>query len=606
VSERNADTAKGAALVAFVATAILLATVAIYGALKAGSDESGAIDAARKDVLVLARAIETGPADAPPDAMRHVIARLRLDLAAALYDENGGRLATVAASGADALLSALPATAPRLGDEARWTPVSMGGESASVLLLRLEDGRTLAVSHRARAAVSWARTLVAAQTLTIVVAMVLAALLIRRVRRAVQSRNDSTGSGDPTTKASARTEADFVVETFHSVIGELQVKGRELERKRLIERERADRSELFSERVIAQMPTGLVVVDHAGVVTAANPSARELFAALPTERGHAVRFEDAFREAPDLVHMVAVCAGDGVAFQRHEVEFRPPSGSLEPRRSAAPDSPAGGTRFLGVSVSPLGSRDGRPEGALCLMTDLTEVVALRDRVRLQDNLANLGEMAAGLTHELKNSLATIQGYSQLIARLAPGDAATPSQALVDEVRYLSQMVTDFLNFARPQDPNLVPVSLERVVREVIERVEDRAASAGITLAVEVELEARSARVLADETLLARALLNIVVNAVDVLETSEPPRALGVRVGVSTPGQGIVEIADSGPGIPTGDLSKIFIPFFTTKSRGHGIGLALTQKIIVTHRGDITVESDAAGTVFRCSLPLATD
>jgi signal transduction histidine kinase len=600
VTARDADTARSVALVAYVATSILLAAVALYGVLQLGGGEASALDAARADVLVLARALETQPQSG--EDLSRVLARLRLDLAAAIYERGGARTHSAAASGAQGLLRALPPTAPSVGEEARWRPVNIGDDAAYVLVVELEDGRLLAAAHRARAEVSWVRTLVAAQALTIIVAIVVAALVIRRVRRAVQTRGDAPQAGEALPAAS-RTEADFVVETFQSVIGELQVKGRELERRRLIERERADRSERFSERVIAQMPTGLVVVDQAGIVTAANPSARELFASLPAGRAQAVRYEEAFGGAPELVRMIAGCLRAGSVFQRHEVEFRAPSGPLEQRKAAGSDPPQGATRCLGVSVSPLGSGDGRKEGALCLMTDLTEVVALRDRVRLQESLANLGEMAAGLTHELKNSIATIQGYSQFIARMAPGDAGVPARALVEEVRYLSQMVTDFLNFARPHELSLVPVSIEQAVRDVVERVGDRAAQAGIGVAVEVAPEARGATILADETLLSRALLNLLLNAIEVLESSDGPRDVTIRLGAPAPGEALVEIADTGPGIPADDLSKVFIPFFTTKTRGHGIGLALTQKIVVSHRGRIWVESDSSGTTFRCVFPL---
>jgi nitrogen fixation/metabolism regulation signal transduction histidine kinase len=605
VAARDAESARGATIAAYIAISILLASVAFYGMLQVGDVEGGAFEAARGDVLMLARAIESAPDEARPAELRGLVSSLHLDLAASVYESDGTLVSAVAAPGAEPLLASLPMTAPTVSEAARWRPVSIGDDSTLVLVVKLDDGRLVAVAHRARAAVSWVRTLVAAQALTILVAIGIAVFLIRRLRRAVQSRGEAQNSNENPVTGVARSEADLVVETFHSVIGELQVKGRELERKRIIERDRADRSEQFSESVIAQMPTGLVVVSNASVVTGANPSARDIFSSLPADRAQSVRFQDAFRDAPELVRMVEDCLNEGASFQRHEVEFRIQTGAADPGHHSAHDSSApSATRCLGVSVSPLGSRDGRPEGALCIMTDLTEVVALRDRVRLRENLASLGEMAAGLTHELKNSLATIQGYSQLIARLVPGNAAGPSESLVEEVRYLSQMVTDFLNFARPHELHLVPVSIAQLVRDVVSRVEDRVEEASIALSIEIGTDAENASVHADETLLARALLNIVINAIEVLESAQEPRSLAIRVGVAPPGEAIVEIADNGPGIATDDLSKIFIPFFTTKSRGHGIGLALTQKIVLSHRGRLDVESRPSGTMFRSTLPLA--
>jgi signal transduction histidine kinase len=352
----------------------------------------------------------------------------------------------------------------------------------------------------------------------------------------------------------------------------------------------ADRSERFSERVIAQMPTGLVVVDRTGRVTAANASAREIFPDLPRERTEAVAFERAFRAAPELVRMAGACLREGSAFQRREIEMRGETGGLRPR-------------WLGVSVSPV-TPDGAPEAALCLMTDLTEVVELRDRVRIQETMASLGEMAAGLTHELKNSLATIQGFAQLIADVAPETASESADALVEEIGHLSRMVTDFLNFARPHDVALTPVPVEDLVEAVAARLEPRFEAAGVEFALEVDPSAAGARVLGDETLLGRALLNVVQNAVEALETVAPPRRLAVAVRRAADEEIAVEVRDNGPGIPPENLPKIFIPFFTTRSRGHGIGLALTQKIVLSHGGRIAAENASPGAVFRCVLPAA--
>jgi signal transduction histidine kinase len=237
------------------------------------------------------------------------------------------------------------------------------------------------------------------------------------------------------------------------------------------------------------------------------------------------------------------------------------------------------------------------------MTDLTEVVDLRDRLRMQETMASLGEMAAGLTHELKNSLATIQGFAQLIAGIAPESASEPAEELVEEVGQLARMVTDFLNFARPQEVALTPVPAAELVESVAERFAARFEAAGVEFALHVDPASAGARVLGDETLLARALINIIQNAVEALETVAPPRRLGVAL--DRAGDEIVfEVRDTGPGIPAEDLPKIFIPFFTTRSRGHGIGLALTQKIVLSHGGRISAENAPTGTVFRCVLPLA--
>jgi signal transduction histidine kinase len=237
------------------------------------------------------------------------------------------------------------------------------------------------------------------------------------------------------------------------------------------------------------------------------------------------------------------------------------------------------------------------------MTDLTEVIDLRDRVRLQETMATLGEMAAGLTHELKNSLATIQGFAQLIADAAPESASESAEALVDEVGTLARMVTDFLNFARPQEIASAAVPVVDLVESAAARLGGRFEAAGVELSLEAGPGAAGARVFGDETLLGRALLNLLQNAAEALEAAPPPRR--VTVTVLAPGdEVVVEVRDTGPGIPAADLPKIFIPFFTTRSRGYGIGLALTQKIVLAHGGRITAENASPGALFRCTLPAA--
>jgi signal transduction histidine kinase len=243
-----------------------------------------------------------------------------------------------------------------------------------------------------------------------------------------------------------------------------------------------------------------------------------------------------------------------------------------------------------------------------LITDITEVTELREQMKLQESLANLGEMAAGLAHEFKNSLATIHGYIQLLE--FKGEVSTVQarqnqamEAMLGEVRLLAQLVTDFLNFARPQQPILTPVEMRTVVDDCIAELQPQLGKDGI----EFRIDGQFPNLLGDESMLKRALSNLLRNAAEAIEPGSADRLIEVAGSVDG---GIgrrychMRIRDSGAGIPAPNLHKIFIPFFTTKSRGYGIGLALVQKIFVAHGGDVVVErSDCSGTVFHCRLPL---
>jgi signal transduction histidine kinase len=242
------------------------------------------------------------------------------------------------------------------------------------------------------------------------------------------------------------------------------------------------------------------------------------------------------------------------------------------------------------------------------MTDLTEVIELRERMKLQENLANLGEMAAGLAHEFKNSLATIHGYVQLLdaqsqstkdenTRRATLDAA------LNEVKLLARLVTDFLNFARPQKLNVTEVELSSLLGECVDEIRPLLSDSGIALTI----EGKFATLSADESMLRRAIVNLLRNSVEAIEPQSSDKRIEIKGSVDG-GKGLryahLRICDTGGGISSPDLHNIFIPFFTTKSRGYGIGLAIVQKILVAHGGDVSVErSDGSGTVFHCRLPL---
>jgi signal transduction histidine kinase len=244
------------------------------------------------------------------------------------------------------------------------------------------------------------------------------------------------------------------------------------------------------------------------------------------------------------------------------------------------------------------------------MTDITEVIDLRERMKLQENLANLGEMAAGLAHEFKNSLATIHGYVQLLD--VQSNPASPEadrritlEATLNEVRLLSRLVTDFLNFARPQQLNLARISLREIVKTSAAELKPRFDQSGITLKIQGEFPDLTG----DESMLGRVFVNLMRNAAEAIDSQSTTKSITVAGAVDAGTRhryAHVRVSDTGGGISTDDLPRIFIPFFTTKSRGYGIGLALVQKIIVAHGGDVAVErSNASGTVFHCRLPLTT-
>ncbi len=406
-----------------------------------------------------------------------------------------------------------------------------------------------------------------------------------------------------------QNEAEFVLETFQNVIAQLQSQQQELQRLTEQASERADSAERFSDRIVASMPTGLIAFDSTGHATVINGPARNLFqteANTPGEHYRAI-----FATVPALAEMVETCLASGKLFRREEIESA--NGSAQAKR-------------LGATVAPIDPAESGARGALCLLTDITEVTRLREQVALKRNLESLGEMSAGLAHEFKNAMAALHGYAQFLQSIDHDDRGQAAAAgLLQEVHSLSEMSTAFLNFARPQPLQLEDVSLDELInecaRELAPLFEERRVELMIERASSVQLgdrgsspnvregspnKAQRIEIQGDARMLRQALLNLVRNAAEAIEEDKTLRRVTINLSTQTErGQpwATISIRDTGHGIPEADLQRIFIPFFTTKSQGHGVGLALAHRVITEHGGALTVaNADDGGALFTIRLP----
>ncbi len=376
----------------------------------------------------------------------------------------------------------------------------------------------------------------------------------------------------------SQDEAEFVLETFQSVVAQLQEQRKVLEQLSAEARDRATSAEKFSERIVASLPSGLLAFDANGLSMAVNAPGRALLEVNGKVLGEP--YAQLLAGHAELASMVGDCLQTGTVYRRTEIEATSASGKL---------------RRLGATVAPIELPPERgPRGALCLLTDITEVTELREQVALKRNLESLGEMSAGLAHEFKNAIATLQGYAQLLQTLELNDKAQAASAsLLNEVRNLSSMVTAFLNFARPQPLQLEDVSLNDLVGECAKELEPLFNERQIKLAI----DSAETVIRADERMLRQALLNLLRNAAEAIPEHGTPKSVFVKIGNE------IVIRDTGTGIPPAQLPKIFIPFFTTKPKGHGIGLALAHRIVTDHGGTLTAaNSPDGGAVFTIKLP----
>ena len=399
----------------------------------------------------------------------------------------------------------------------------------------------------------------------------------------------------PAHATKSQDEAQFVLETFQSIVAQLQAQQKELERLSEEASQRADSAERFSERIVASVPSGLIAFDGSGRSLAINAPGRTLLEIDGPGVGQPVA--DLLSNLPHLAELVQTCLQTGTLFRREEIQSTSTGGTL---------------RRLGATIAPIDLTSER--GALCLLTDITEVTQLREQVALKRNLESLGEMSAGLAHEFKNAIATLHGYAQLLQNLELDNAGrSATSSLLKEVRNLSEMVTAFLNFARPQPLQLEELSLAELITECAQELQPLYDERRIELELPrasadgEDIEKRLLSIHADERMLRQALLNLLRNAAEAIPESKAERRVAVTFArgpdVDAHSSAVIEIKDTGAGIPASDLQRIFIPFFTTKAAGHGIGLALTHRVITEHGGTLTAaNAKEGGAVFTVRLP----
>ncbi len=311
-----------------------------------------------------------------------------------------------------------------------------------------------------------------------------------------------------------------------------------------------------------------------------NPAGHRILGVAP--RAMPAELDDLLAPVPALAALVRDAAAG-----RHTVS----------RRHIATGEAGGEPAHLGVTLSPWSGGPGEG-GVICLFTDLSRVVALEEQLRLKDALARLGELTAGLAHEFRNGLATVHGYARLLDPAAlPAPHGAYAEGIRSETQALGDVVTKFLEFARPERVTLQPLALELVVRRAVHDVDAEGAHVTVT--------GTFGQVEGDDVLLRQAFSNLVRNAVEAGQRAGRTPEVEVRGTVHAP-EGVVEVtvADNGPGLPETDRDRLFQPFFTTRSDGTGLGLALVLKFVVTHNGSVRAGNrPGGGAVFTVLLPL---
>jgi PAS domain S-box-containing protein len=351
---------------------------------------------------------------------------------------------------------------------------------------------------------------------------------------------------------------------------------------------RAEASERLSDEIIASLTSGLLVVGADRRVRSLNPAGRRMLA-MP-EADWTGDLNQVLLGAAPLARLIEECLDSGQAVRRRTVQF---------------DTREGKTTHLGVTVSPIGTASGSPHGAICLFSDLTDIAELEEQLRLKESLAQVGELTAGIAHEFRNGLATIHGYARLLDldRL-PADSRPYVLGIREETDTLGAVVRNFLNFAKPAELILGRVDTRVIVERAVEEFRAEATARGGS----VDLRGDFVPVQGDDVLLRQAFANLCRNALEACTEAGITPRIAIE-SLPDRAQRIVRIAviDNGPGVPAAMVTRIFMPFVTTRARGTGLGLAVVQKIIVIHNGRVTVHAEpGGGSRFVVTLPMIGD
>jgi two-component system sensor histidine kinase PilS (NtrC family) len=292
------------------------------------------------------------------------------------------------------------------------------------------------------------------------------------------------------------------------------------------------------------------------------------------------------------------CQGKPLSVLAPELAQALRSSSGGQRRGECAMAIRGRQLLLGFSVSHLRGADGEPMGHVVVFQDLTDLKRLEEAVRRQGHLASLGELSAGLAHEIRNPLAALSGAVQM---LATAPSSEEDRRLLDVLRresaHLETLVSDFLVFARPPPPAMGEADLSQLVEESLEafRADGRASERNL-LAHTEPVQARF-----DAGQMRQVIWNLMRNAA---EATGPGGTVRVSV-VARNGAAVLEVADDGPGVPGQVASQIFEPFFTTKEKGTGLGLALVARIVGSHGGTVDFDRNVTrGARFVVTLPRA--
>ena len=496
----------------------------------------------------LAQSAEAGAADSWPRQIR-------------LTDHSGGGIGDV------------DAREPELDGAGGWSLLVYGpaGSACGAALVRIDPGDLQALAA--------ARTLFQIGKILAGLVIVTGVLVLLR-----WVRPSSPAIPSMRTSVDSSSDVDLVLGTMQQVVHSLKDSEIDYRDRWTAAARDADHFRTTSASIVESISSGIVAFDAKGLLTLSNRAAETI-----------LEFDG--KSAPGKTLAEVFGTNDAVTNLGRDLLER---GGIAARQEISRLDARGETRWIGVSSSVL-HRQGRvPSGGILLVSDLTETRRSAEEAKLKDRLSAVGEMSAGIAHEIKNSLHSIMGFANLLREDAK-DAEPPLavRGILSEMHSLDSTVRRILEFAKPSSFSHERVDVNRLVEEAAGAIAEKAKAQGVEVVLELAPDLPDARL--DALSIRGAFVNLGGNAIEAM--TQGGTLTIVTRGTDSSKEVRISFRDTGPGIPEEDRAKVFTPFFSTKRSGVGLGLALTLKTICDHGGRIQLHSrSGVGTEFVVHLP----
>jgi PAS domain S-box-containing protein len=340
----------------------------------------------------------------------------------------------------------------------------------------------------------------------------------------------------------------------------------------------------LAETLLKSIPPGIVAIDEEGIIRWFNPPAESILGV----------------KTADVLNRPVEAAGQKLASMlRETLETRP---NLPPRQWIEPNT----RRSLSVETRRL-LDDQTPLGAVAVIHDLTAEENLRQKQDLVDRAAFWTDLAASMSHEIRNPLVAIKTFAQLLPERFddPEFRKNFNQIVVQEIDRLDRIISQINAFAHPAELKMRPLDIRAPVKRGLEIARNKfRVNGGVD--VETELPPNLPKVLGDESALAEAVAHLVANAAEAVTAQKKPKitlsAKPIREGGGRASAVLVTVQDNGRGIAPEMRDKVFSPFCTTKARGMGLGLPIVKRTVFDHNGRVDIDTSESGTAVSIALP----